>query len=218
MTSILKAALIASIFTGFATPSLAEDMSVPLLHDITLFTQAPAPETLNTNKDNTTASLPYGASIGIARIQSGQIITAPYQETPNWNALSRSGTFDLNYVTPGAYLNATPSYTESYTVSDNVLDEIRLAAVDSGLPYVLFYGTEGDAHWASFGGKALVETGLNIPQESLAWESADAKAMLVDSYTGDVLGAVTTNSLDMETLTQEVGAMITSLTDKSVSL
>jgi len=50
----------------------------------------------------------------------------------------------------------------------------------------------------------LDATGLTYDEASDAVRDGDAKALLIHSYTGDVLGAVTTFAPDMETLTQLV--------------
>ena len=208
--SLLKAAVTAAIFTGFAAPTMALTLSVPKA----------APEFAQTDmnlfeddvvSNGATATLGAATPIAIARIDQGRMIATPYTEADDWAALSQSLTQPIVSLSPAAYLRAVPEIDMDGQDTDNKIDEIRLAAVDSGYPYILIYGVGTDAHFASFGGRSLRETGLNVPVGSQSWQGGDAKALLVDSYTGEVIDAVTTWAPDMPSLTAEVKAMIEAL-------
>lgn len=213
-TSIFKAALSAAIITGFAAPAQAQ-LSEAIVNEFSGRTVVPIDlyDGVPTDLGITPAisRLPGDAVIGLARLDKGRMIAIPYQEADDWTAMSSHLSQELRSLTPAAYLGAVPNIAMDGQDTDNKIDEIRLAAVDSGLPYVLIYGIFDDAHFASFGGKALRETGLSVPYGSPSWQRGDAKALLVDSYSGDVLGAVTTWAPDMPSLTAEVGQMIDSL-------
>lgn len=205
-TSIFKAALTAAIFTGFAAPATALTLSIPEF----------AQTDMNVFEDDviskpTAPAFDAAAPIAIARIDRGRMITTPYTEADDWATLSQSLVQPLASLSPAAYLRAVPEINMDGQDTDNKIDEIRLAAVDSGYPYVLIYGVGADAHFASFGGRSLRETGLNVPVGSQSWQGGDAKALLVNSYTGEVIDAVTTWAPDMPSLTAEVKAMIEGL-------
>ena len=157
------------------------------------------------------------ARIGLARIDKGRFITTPYQEADDWNALAQTLTQELHPIKPSIYLNVTPEIDMDGQDTNNKIDEIRLAAVESGLPYVLIYGIFDDAHFASFGGKALHETGLTVKVGCQSWQRGDAKALLVDSYTGEVIDAVTTWAPDMPALTKDIRQMLSTLSEPNIS-
>lgn len=209
MTSFLKAAAVAAIITGFAAPALAMDLT-PLSerpYITTLFDTAAAP--LPTKARITLAPrLSSDARIGVVRVDRGRMITLPFNEAESWERLDSALPQRLIPVTAGAYLNAVPNIPMDGQDTDNKIDEIRLAAVDSGLDYVLIYGIFNDAYFASFGGKHLRETGLSVAFGSPAWQGGDAKALLVDSYTGEVIDAAVTWRPDMGALTDAVADII----------
>jgi len=162
-------------------------------------------------------SISHNTPIGLARIDKGRFIATPYREADDWNALNQTLSQNLISLKPAAHLKAVPEIDENGQDTENKIDEIRLAAVDSGLPYILIYGIFDDAHFASFGGKALRETGLTVKVGCESWQRGDAKALLVDSYTGEVLDAVTTWAPDMPALTKDVEEMISKLTVQNIS-
>ena len=60
---------------------------------------------------------------------------------------------------------------------------------------MIVYGMGTDAYWSSFGGKALSETGLVVHEDCDSWDKAKAKALLVNTHTGEVLGAAKTDDI-----------------------
>ena len=90
---------------------------------------------------------------------------------------------------------------------------MRITAAAEGFSYVLIYGVGPDASWSSFGGKALRETGLTVHDGCKAWQKAKAKALLVNAYTGEVLGAATAENIEFNIgeLADNVGELVTKL-------
>ncbi|WP_371397701.1 hypothetical protein [Fretibacter rubidus] len=203
MTSILKAALTAAVITGFSTSAVAGTLSVPEFAqaDMELFED-------DLVLPSTTANFDANTPIALVRIDGGRMITTPYQEADDWATLSETLAQPIRHLSPAAYLSAASETPVDGQEADNTLDVIRLAAVDTGYKYVLIYGTGKDAHFASFGGKSLRNTGLVVPVGSQSWQGGDAKALLVETHSGTVIDAVTTWAPDMETLTRDVGEMI----------
>lgn len=140
-------------------------------------------------------------TIGIARIDSGRLIGAPFHELRDWAGLSArlssardNGADRFAPITPTAIFNVTAAYPQGGRESENRLDKIRLAAADQGMPYVIIYGAGRDAGWNSFGGQALRDTGLLIPAGHQLSPKGKLKALLVETRSGKVLGTVTSNN------------------------
>lgn len=140
-------------------------------------------------------------AIGIARIDQGRLIGAPLYELRDWAGLSArlssardNGANRFAPITPTAIFNVTAAYAMGGRESDNRLDEIRLAAADQNMPYVIIYGAGQDAGWNSFGGQALRDTGLLIPAGHTLSPKGKLKALLVETHSGKVLGTVTSNN------------------------
>lgn len=210
MTSFLKAAAVAAIITGFTSPASALDLT-PLSerpYTMAMFDDAAKPLP-PTTRMTSAPRLSSDARIGVVRVDRGRMIALPINEARSWDNLDGAMSQRLVPVTAGAYLNAVPDIAMDGQDTDNKIDEIRLAAVDSGLDYVLIYGIFDDAYFASFGGKHLRETGLSVAYGSPAWQRGDAKALLVDSYTGEVIDAAVTWRPDMDALTEAVANIIT---------
>jgi len=152
--------------------------------------------------------------IAVARLDGGRYIPTPYAESQDWQFLNRRVDIDVQEMKASDYWKYIPEIPfQGAHDTDNKIDEVRLTAAGEGFNYVLIYGVGPDASWASFGKKALSETGLKISEDSLAWTDAKAKALLVDSHTGEVLGAVTSDQIDFNIgdLADQVGDLITDL-------
>lgn len=154
------------------------------------------------------------ATIAVARLDGGRLVPMPYEEQIDWTFLNRRVSTSILPMDDLDYIEYLPEHEFNAAETDNKIDEIRLAAANEGVNYVLIYGIGPDAHWSSFGGKALSETGLTVKPDCTAWEQAKAKALLVDSFSGRVLGAVTADEIDYNIgqLADRVGVMINDLT------
>jgi len=62
--------------------------------------------------------------------------------------------------------------------------------------FTLIYAVGPDADFELFGHRSLEETGLNLPSHQAHWGKAKARAVLMNSFTGDVLGMVTAENID----------------------
>jgi hypothetical protein len=210
MRHLVKAAAIAALITMFgnqATASTATDALA--LTDISFET----PE--SEKRVNTDNSLTNSAKIGIARLDGGRLIPTPFAEEFDWELLSRRTTANISVLSAGDYLKYIPEIPFNGVDTDNKIDEVRLTAVNEGYSHVLIYGMDTDAYLSSFGGKALSQTGLIVHEDCESWKGAKAKAILVNSHTGEVLGAATANDIeynigkladDVERLLKELGA------------
>ncbi len=158
-----------------------------------------------------------GATIGVARLDGGRLIPTPFSEERDWTFLDRRVDVDIRQLGSGNYIKYIPEIPFDGQDTDNKIDEVRLTAANEGMDYVIIYGIGPDARWASFGNKALVETGLTVSPDCESWKAAKAKALLVDSYTGQVLGAVTSDNIDFHIgeLADRVGELINALSGPS---
>lgn len=187
MTSILKAALISAIFTGFAAQSLAWDMETthPMPSAITMIPDSGGFVLAEPSLEFAPPLLPANAKVGIAHIHNGEMMIGLSSDVPRWSELGINSDITLNHITPAAYFNALPRLAVGEGPSENVMDEIRLAAIDSGLSHVLLYKSRS---------------------------SAEGEVLLVDNFTGNILGTV--NGADTDQLTAELqnlmGGMMTS--------
>jgi hypothetical protein len=153
------------------------------------------------------------AKIGFARLDKGRLIAAPMAELRNWAAYDARSSIELRPVSPAALLRNIPLVPMmGGRDSDNKIDEIRMTAADQGMDYVLIYGKGNDARWGSFGGKALIETGL-IAGDDFISPAAATKAFLVDTYTGEIYGSAL--SMDGE---NDVRELVTKVEDLIVNL
>lgn len=154
------------------------------------------------------------ADIAIARLDGGRMIPTPHGETVDWTYVNRRVDARITQLGSGTYIKYLPEIPFFGQDTDNKIDEIRLAAANEGKDYVLIYGVGPDASLASFGKKPLSQTGLSIQKDCQSWQSAKAKALLVDSFTGDVLGAVTAENIEFNIgeLADRVGNLISELT------
>lgn len=213
INKLLKTAAIAALITGFANGAAALDIDTPLdahtatieLFDVPVLTdptlQSPA--------------LEKNARIAVARLDGGRLIPTPYGEEVDWKMLDKRSNADITLMNAGSYLKYTPEIPFQGQDTDNKIDEVRITAAAEGFSYVLIYGVGPDASWASFGGKALRETGLTVQDGCDSWQKAKAKALLVNAYTGEVLGAATADNIEFNIgeLADNVGELVTKLTE-----
>jgi len=155
------------------------------------------------------AAFNVDAKIGIARLDNGRLIPAPLGELADWGFLDKRSVANFEPISPAAVIKNIPEVPMGGRDSDNKLDEIRMTAADLKMDYVLVYGMGKDAQWGSFGGKALMETGFQIDENTVS-PRASAKAFLVDTYTGKVFGEVTSEEIEFGVgdLTEKVDALI----------
>ena len=154
-----------------------------------------------------------GTRIAVARLDGGRLIPTPHTEMVDWEYLDRRVSSEVSELGVANYIKYIPEIPFQGQDTDNKIDEVRLTAANEGFDYVLIYGVGPDASWASFGKKALSETGLTFDKDCKSWSEAKAKALLVDSFTGIVLGAVTADDIDYNIgeLADRVGEMIQDL-------
>ena len=194
MTKLLKTAAITALITGFANGAAALDIGDQLnahtpvveLFDAPVLTSAKAPS----------PALEKTAKIAVARLDGGRLIPTPYGEEVDWKMLDKRTKANISLMKAGSYLKYTPEIPFQGQDTDNKIDEVRITAAAEGFSHLLIYGVGPDASWASFGGKALRETGLTVHDGCESWQKAKAKALLVNAYTGEVLGAVTAENIE----------------------
>jgi len=202
MKTLLKTAAIAALITGFAniahagSPSaFASDDYLAMVEPAKVVTphngsaELRQAEYLAQEKQNETSR------VAIARIDGGRFIPTPHNEEADWAFLDKRVDVKLDLLTAGDHFKYLPKIDFQGVDTDNKIDEIRLTAANEGYSHVILYGLGEDAYWSSFGGKALPETGLIVHEDCDSWEDAEAKALLVDTHTGEVLGAATANDV-----------------------
>lgn len=215
MKSILKLALIAAVFTGYSsaaqamdfTPLTDIDSAVQLLHKSYLSPASFGGGMLSSAMTADIAKAKSPAKIAIARLHRGRFLPLPDQEAPAWATLNNAGIAIFSPLSASTHFDLLPQIPMDGVDSDNKIDEIRMAAAAEGQDYVLIYAVNGGASWGRFGDRDLDATGLSYDISSNAVRDGDAKALLVQAYTGEVLGAVTTFAPDMETLAGLVETM-----------
>jgi len=160
-------------------------------------------------------TIKIGSTIGIARLDKGRLAYAPMSELRDWASLDNHSGATFAPVSPVALAKNFPNQLLNAWGSDNKLDEIRITASDLRMDYVLIYGMGNDAQWGSFAGKAMAETGF-IFEETEISPRGEAKAMLVDTYTGHVYGTVISNNiaLNINDLTRKIEILINKLTSE----
>ena len=194
MTKLLKTAAIAAILTGFANTASALEVINPLEAPGAAVELFDGPVMAETKIKM--PALERNAKIGVARLDGGRLIPTPYAEEFDWKMLDKRSNADISLLSAGSYLKYIPEIPFHGVDTDNKIDEIRLTAANEGFSHVLIYGVGPDAYWASFGGKALRETGLAVHDDCKSWDNAKAKALLVNAHTGEVLGAATANNIE----------------------
>ena len=191
MTTLLKTAAIAALITGFANSASALELYAPQSAEAKITTTAMTAKPVLDLKAST--------RIGVARLDGGRLIPAPHDEEFDWELLGRrvaktSGA-KIEVMNAGDYLKYIPEIPFHGIDTDNKIDEIRLTAANEGYSHVIIYGMGADAYLSSFGGKALERTGLRLEHDCVSWQAAKAKALIIDSFTGQVLGAATTDDI-----------------------
>ena len=224
MKTLLKTATIAALLTGFANTAHAGS-PYAFQSDEYLVLASPVQVTALEDKLSPIETTPYSEAtvevmprVAVARLDGGRLIPTPHGEEFDWELLSRrmakktEATFDV--MAAGDYLKYTPLLEYREMDTDNKIDEVRLTAANEGYSHVIIYGIGKDAYLSSFGGKSLEQTGLTIGDECASWEAAKAKALIVDSFTGDVLGAATADDItyNMGKLADDVERVIDGLT------
>ena len=216
MTTLLKTAAIAALITGFANlahagspTAFADDNYLAMVKPAkTVTPHGGSAELRQAALLKAESVTPHGGSaelrqaeylaqeklnetsrIAVARLDSGRFIPAPYTEEADWKFLDKRVEVKLDLMTAGDHFKYLPEIDFQGIDTDNKIDEIRLTAANEGYSHVILYGMGKDAYWSSFGGKALSETGLTVHEDCASWDKAEAKALLVDTHTGEVLGA-----------------------------
>ena len=204
MTTLLKTAAIAALITGFAnsawaTPhdGSAELRQAELQTASYTETETPYAGSAEARQANQLMldKLTQDDRIAVARLDGGKLIPTPFGEKYDWELLDRRVDLNIDLLPPASFLKYTANYAFADGDTDNEIDEIRLTAANEGFSHVILYGLDADAYWASFGGKALPDTGLVIGDECDCWAGAKAKALLVDTHTGEVLGTATADDV-----------------------
>jgi len=212
-TTFFKTAAIVALITGFANSASALEITNPLnvpgaaieLLDGPVLAETPPPLPV----------LETSAKIGVARLDGGRLIPTPYGEEFDWKMLDKRLGVNISLMSAGDYLKYTPEIPFQGQDTDNKIDEVRITAAAEGYSHVIIYGVGPDASWASFGGKALRETGLTVRDGSKSWQKAKAKALLVNAFTGEVLGAATAENIEFNIgeLADNVGDLVTQLSE-----
>ena len=204
MTNLLKTAAIAALITGFANSAWAtpHDGSAELRQaevHATSYTETETPYAGSAEARQANQlmldKLTQDDRIAVARLDGGKLIPTPFGEEYDWELLDRRVDLNIDLLPPASFLKYTANYAFADGDTDNEIDEIRLTAANEGFSHVILYGLDADAYWASFGGKALPDTGLVIGDECDCWAGAKAKALLVDTHTGEVLGTATADDV-----------------------
>lgn len=154
------------------------------------------------------------AKIGIARLDKGRLIAAPIGELRDWAFLDNRSEFSFAPISPAAHIKTLPEIPMDGRDSDNRIDEIRLTAVTQGMDYVLIYGMNQDAGFGKFGHNPLAETGLVYSKnDEVLVKAAPAKAVLVNSFTGQVYGAINSSEVEFGVgdLTEKLENLLNSL-------
>lgn len=196
MTTLLKTAAIAALITGFANTAHAgsphafqSDAYLAMVEPTVAATPYLGSAEIEQNR------LASSARIAVARLDGGRLIPTPFDEEFDWQLLDKRVDLDIEVMNAGDYLKYIPEIPMNGVDTDNKIDEVRLTAANEGYSHVILYGMGTDAYWASFGGKALSETGLTVEEDCDSWDKAKAKALLIDANTGEVLGAAKTNDI-----------------------
>ena len=197
MTTLLKTlttTLIgAAAMVGFTTSASALDIINPFSvpgYEIELFDGPALSETAQA------PTLPKTAKIAVARLDQGRMIPTPYAEETDWKLLNKRSEMDVSMLSVSDYLKYIPATPLHIADSFNGIDEVRMTAAMEGYSHVILYGLGRDASWNSFGSRALENTGLTMDESQKVWRKAKAKALLVDSFTGEVLGAVSADNIE----------------------
>ena len=192
-TTLIGAAAMAGFTTSASALDIINPFSVPG-YEIELFDGPALSETAEA------PTLPKTAKIAVARLDQGRMIPTPYAEETDWKRLNKRSEMDVSMLSVSDYLKYIPAQPLHIADSDNRIDEVRMTAALEGYSHVILYGTGRDAAWNSFGSRAMEHTGLTMdpamPGTETIWKKSKAKALLVNSFTGEVLGAVSADNID----------------------
>ena len=211
-TSLIGAAAMAGFTTSASALDIINPFSVPG-YEIELFDGPALSETAQA------PTLPKTAKIAVARLDQGRMIPTPYAEETDWKRLNKRSEMDVSMLSVSDYLKYIPAQPLHIADSDNRIDEVRMTAALEGYSHVILYGTGRDAAWNSFGSRAMEHTGLTMdpamPGTETIWKKSKAKALLVNSFTGEVLGAVSADNIDhnIGELADNVDRLITKLSN-----
>ncbi|HHL42304.1 MAG TPA: hypothetical protein ENJ42_01690 [Hellea balneolensis] len=206
MTLKILGVMAAGAIVGLAAAQATADELAPSRVAAVTVPAAPSPMT---------AKLDAKGVIGIARIDKGRLIPAPMGELEDWGFLDRRSPVKFQPISAAEHLKTLPEIDFDGKDTTNQIDEIRLTAYDLGMKYVLIYGRDADARAGSFGGKAMMETGLKVRENTPA-PGADAKALLVDTLSGEIYGTLISNEVEFGVgdLTDKVEDLVNELTDQ----
>lgn len=198
--AIAKAALISATVFSFANSAQAEDILESVMSGPAV-TAMTAPHIQNSS------------TIAIARLDGGRLIPAPYTELEDWSFLNKRTSVDIIPLSSAQYIKYTPEIPFTGQDTDNKIDEIRLTAVNEGMDFTLIYAVGPDADINLFGHRNLKDTGLTLTSGTPSWEKAKARAILMNSYTGDVIGMVSSDKVDYNIgdLADKAGVLIETL-------
>jgi len=203
MTTLLKTAAIAALITGFANTAqagsptaFADDAYLAMVEPAKITTPHQGSAELRQAAFMEREKLAANSRIAVARLDGGRFIATPYNEEADWAFLDKRVDVKLDLMTAGDHFKYLPGIDFQGIDTDNKIDEIRLTAANEGYSHVILYGMGKDAYWSSFGGKALAETGLTVHEDCASWDEAEAKALLVDTHTGEVLGAAKADDVE----------------------
>ena len=192
-TTLIGAAAMAGFTTSASALDIINPFSVPG-YEIELFDGPALSEMAEA------PTLPKTAKIAVARLDQGRMIPTPYAEETDWKRLNKRSEMDVSMLSVSDYLKYIPAQPLHIADSDNRIDEVRMTAALEGYSHVILYGTGRDAAWNSFGSRAMEHTGLTMdpamPGTETIWKKSKAKALLVNSFTGEVLGAVSADNID----------------------
>ena len=202
MTTLLKTAAIAALITGFANTAHAgspyafqTDAELAMVEPVKVVTPHGGSAELRQAEFLEQEKLNESSRIAVARMDGGRFIPTPYSEEIDWAFLDKRVDVKLDILSAGDHFKYLPELDFHGVDTDNKIDEIRLTAANEGYSHVIVYGMGTDAYWSSFGGKALSETGLVVHKDCDSWDKAKAKALLVNTHTGEVLGAAKTDDI-----------------------
>lgn len=202
MKTLLKTAAIAALITGFANSAYAgspyafqTDAELAMVEPVKSVTPHGGSAELRQLAVLEQDRLSNTSRIAVARLDGGRLIPTPYGEEFDWKLLDQRMDLNIEVMNAGDYLQYIPEIAFDGIDTDNKIDEIRLTAANEGYSHVILYGMGADAYWSSFGGKALSETGLTVHEDCDSWDRAKAKALLVDTHSGEVLGAAKTDDV-----------------------
>jgi hypothetical protein len=196
----MKAALISAVILGFTNSAQAEDIF----------------ESASINGSITALTAPHinsQSAIAVARLDGGRLIPAPYGELEDWTFLDNRLAMNITPLSAASHIKYTPEIPFTGQDTDNKIDEIRLTAANEGMDFTLIYAVGPDADFDLFGHRSLEQTGLSLTSKDPKWEKAKSRAVLVNSFTGDVLGMVTADNVEYNIgeLADKAGELIENL-------